>query len=309
MLLSPNRKEAKKTLPFQNKSKSLILNAKSNAMSFKLVDNKGSSDNRLHSRKRAEELMLDFIPSTEYIVNRSGKYCCKVCPQWPVFDTPVMLKRHRESGKHGKNRDELERVLLQKALASPANECSIVPVSGLDSKVLLNGIKTNAAACISPEGERLGEPCTRSAPTVDAVNHSGTKRKRWTPFFQTRHEVSSKEATVNMLRSLDTGAGTGNSKLADIEETKSDRSNRLDSRKRKKQNTGKSFVKRTLTCSSKEQVNLTTDNMDLKMKYYAKMKQSGWILDSEGKWTKDEECEFDSDEEPPKFSELEKWNK
>ena len=49
--------------------------------------------------------------------------------------------------------------------------------------------------------------------------------------------------------------------------------------------------------------------MDMKMKYYAKMKQNGWILDSEGKWKKDEECEFDSDEEPPKYSEVERWNR
>ena len=32
------------------------------------------------------------------------------------------------------------------------------------------------------------------------------------------------------------------------------------------------------------------------------MKMSGWILDSNGKWIKDENVEFDSDEEEPAHS-------
>ncbi len=31
-------------------------------------------------------------------------------------------------------------------------------------------------------------------------------------------------------------------------------------------------------------------------KYYLKMKKDGWILDLDGKWVKDENCEFDSDD-------------
>jgi len=43
-----------------------------------------------------------------------------------------------------------------------------------------------------------------------------------------------------------------------------------------------------------------SDKINLeKQKKYLEMKMSGWILDSNGKWIKDENVEFDSDDEEP----------
>ena len=86
-------------------------------MAFKLVDNPNSEANKVKQRYRVRELLEDSIPSTEYMVNRSGKYACIVCPQWPVFDTLAMLSKHRNGAKHQEhtetwNKEKLDKILL-----------------------------------------------------------------------------------------------------------------------------------------------------------------------------------------------------
>ena len=278
-------------------------------MSFKLVDNKGSSDVRQHNRKRADELILDLIPSTEYIVNRSGKFCCKVCPKWPVFDTPVMLKRHREGEKHGRNSEEWERAHLRQVLPDPLDECGGDRTLELNSKVLLDSLKAIKESNELPHEERLRNPCnkmvsTLNASSTDKVEHKSAKRKQWTPFFQTRHEAA---CTMKIVES--SHLNIGGSKRHNEQAVKEEKSDKIIPAKRKKQKSGKAPAKETVLYPSTEQSSFASETLDMKMQYYAKMKQSGWVLDSEGKWTKNEECEFDSDEEPPKFVEIEKWNR
>ena len=288
-------------------------------MSFKLVDNKGSADNKLHSRRRADDLLLDGIPPTEYIVSRSGKYCCKVCPQWPVFDTPGMLKNHREGIKHMRNSEDLERANLRKALNEPAygTSCSSIDVLDCNGLGLENVNYSCRPACDrpSPMEKHFSESIhSLKRPTEDGMDFKFTKKKRWTPFFQTKHETPAQkrikmaevfkvENAITKKKETCPKGVIENNKACKVV---SDNSKNVD---RKNQRNAKCPDKVTGNDTQSRQGNPARDNVELKMRYYAKMKQNGWILDPNGKWTKNEECEFDSDDEPPKYDEFEKWNK
>jgi len=276
-------------------------------MSFKLVDNKGSSDNKLHRRRRADDILLDVIPSTEYIVNRSGKYCCKVCPHWPVFDTPAMLKTHRETGKHRKNGEEWERANLERTLNESTNEHKYSHFSAADSKGLIDTMQLNGAS----EQKNTKEPCTRmpNAHTLDCVNAKSAKRKRWTPFFQTRYETAFNQEKVEKPSCLSADAIVDQTEKRKQKDINNEVVNGLNSSKRKKLKPDEALANTKAMNATQEQTSNKTGNASMKMRYYAKMKKNGWVLDSEGKWVKDEECEFDSDEEPPTFSEFERWDK
>ena len=280
-------------------------------MSFKLVDNKGSSDNRLHRKRRADDLLLDVVPSTEYIVNRSGKYCCKVCPNWPVFDTPAMLKAHRETGKHRKNGEIWERVSLDRMLNESTSEQRYGHFTGVDSNGLMDTMRLNGGG-IGPPGQKDStEHCTRmlNAHMFDSTNAKSVKRKRWTPFFQTSYETAFNQEKVEKPICLTANEIVNQTEKRSQKDVYNERGNRLSSSKGKKLKPEETLSNTYTMHTIIEQTSSTNENLNMKMRYYAKMKKNGWVLDSEGKWAKDEECEFDSDEEPPTFSESERWDR
>lgn len=268
-------------------------------MSFKLVDNKSSAEIRLHKKRRSDELMRDFIPSTDYIVNRSGKLCCKICPQWPVFDTLSMLQSHREGKKHTFNKEELDKATMRQFLKQQSEEPSC------------SHSETRSSPVSGPSyASRETYPIGFSTSANHRYNESipSAKRKRWTPFFQTNTQTKMilQKQKIGMVKDLD-------GKLIDIE-MKMNRGS-YNANNKKKASAGNAYARSAKSIFNFEDAKTDevaldrTGGTDLKMKYYAKMKQNGWIIDSNEKWIRDQDCEFDSDEDPPKFQEFEKWNK
>ncbi|XP_065069550.1 sodium channel modifier 1-like [Rhopilema esculentum] len=282
-------------------------------MSFKLTDEKGASHNKLNNRRRVDDLLLESIPATEYLVNRSGKYCCKVCPHWPVFDTLAMLKSHRDSRKHKHNSDEWSKATMKKQLEQVANQ--ILPSNTEDVTKLAERALSSHLAC--QFDDNLVEKAHKnkrktlsscSCDVDDATGASGKRQRKAAPFFQPnyRHICNCKnEKKGNSLRKDISSSQCGEEIDAERTEVKKNQNNKINTNYPTTRVDSKMDHIVKTTASSSQTIGEQEMNL---MKYYAKMKQNGWIL-SNGEWTKDEECEFDSDDEPPKFEEVSKWNK
>eukprot|EP00794_Sanderia_malayensis_P008261 gene8261-9144_t len=281
-------------------------------MAFKLVDDKGSDYNKINEKNRVAKLFEELLPSNEYIVNRSGKYCCRVCPKWPVFDTLSMLKLHRDAAKHKSNYDNWEKQKLMKCLFEQNEDVSnesndILPETssskrrnmdgcGCEEFPLLKRVKTASNDEEIRRKDFIKHECTclkRSSKVAHEKHRSG-------PFFQPRLKPFQKDNCPlhSPSNNKECVAKTSNSKQ------------HFTPNDVYKFNVLQSKSTDVTKCTTKTTKNESTvhppeiNKMDQKVKlanYYVRMKQAGWILNSDAKWVKDENCEFDSDEDPPDF--------
>ena len=298
-------------------------------MAFKLSDDCNSSHNQLNRKRRVDTLLEEYIPDTEYLISRSGKYCCKVCPHWPVFDTTAMLKSHRESSKHLRNFEEWEKAKINSALQQTGGPCGATGSSQRqrqDATSFSEDFEKQETA-IAPLVEKarmlVGDGVSHQKDAnvsctcfrMEATHSDEKKRKRWTPFFQTSYEhKNSCPKRLSMTKKVsETEQAEGKIKVNDgVKGTYHYNVN-------PSVNTKNSWLAKSSSGSDKKETNLesgkracnknsaTYENQSL-MKYYTKMKQSGWLMCSDGKWKRDDDCEFDSDDEPPKFDEKSKWD-
>eukprot|EP00112_Aurelia_sp_Birch-Aquarium-sp1_P012338 Seg2596.1 transcript_id=Seg2596.1/GoldUCD/mRNA.D3Y31 product="Sodium channel modifier 1" protein_id=Seg2596.1/GoldUCD/D3Y31 len=295
-------------------------------MAFKLSDDSNSSHNKLNRKRRVDTLLGEYVPDTEYLISRSGKYCCRVCPHWPVFDTITMLKSHRESSKHLRNFEEWEKAKVKSALqtAGPGSHCGGSQMKDTTScsddfekQRIAQAPLVEKARMLIEEGVSQQKDANISCTCFrrEATHFDEKKRKRWTPFFQTSYEHKNGCPKKLMMtnKASETEKPKGNIKVhVGVKQTKHDNDNPSLYAKNSWQANRNFSSDETESNpeSGKSACNKnppTYENHSL-MKYYTKMKQSGWLMGPDGNWKRDDDCEFDSDDEPPKFDEGSKWD-
>ncbi len=285
-------------------------------MSFKLADNKASSHNRINQKHRVSSLFKETLPSTEYIVNRSGKYCCRICPKWPVFDTVLMLQRHREGEKHKRNYEAWDLARVKKALSE--NERSCVLETATRKRAISEEFPLLKRTRITTEiesrtvdddegGVTLESECSCSKTFPDFKTKKETNRKA--PFFQpaslpnhkcTFHSQSEHQLVKNGLQRTKKTMSKNKSDKEEIVNNDLKIPSKIQADDNSYRDTCKEKVESNLSCNFPPGNKAADSNKEI-ARYYLSMKQNGWILDSQGIWIKDENCEFDSDEEPPEF--------
>ncbi|KAM4013344.1 sodium channel modifier 1-like [Anomaloglossus baeobatrachus] len=256
-------------------------------MSFKREGDDGSQLNVLKKR-RVADLLASFIPEDEALLLKNGRYACTVCYHRPVFDTIDMLTVHRKGKKHtacmqkfyGKktaHRNEVQkRQHEQYVRAEESGEQPPAPLLVETRKITQHALLKAAPynSCCTrhrPEEIRKG-----SNSEVGGFSQSTPSLRGSRPVFTQPDQ--SKTPTETPCPELSNSTG-----ICRQSKSKKDGKN--------KKKTQKSSEKGADPGDDPERRRV--------MEHYLSLRSSGWIPDGAGKWVKDENVEFDSDEEEP----------
>ncbi|XP_064479462.1 sodium channel modifier 1-like [Ornithodoros turicata] len=260
----------------------------------------------LHQR-RVSELLVEKIPDDEAFLLKNGKYACTLCPHRPVLDTIEMLAVHRKGKKHlfslsrhlareHRKKEEatkrIQELQLKQELRTPlgshkAAKC-LGQVSAKSSMKrprlkLMKSAKYNS--CCGKKGGTNGTEKTVGSGHAKQSEQSCSNPLVNTYVQQLQHKKSFQEAieskrrnTVSQLCGQDCVAGGTPIRVSSIGKGHATASDQSLSEEERAKNTAKA-------------------------QHYLNLRMAGWLLNPEGKWVKDENVEFDSDEEePPAFS-------
>ncbi|XP_066159886.1 uncharacterized protein [Oryza sativa Japonica Group] len=195
----------------------------------------------------------------------NGKFACLVCPHRPVLDSPLMLSMHNKGSRH------------------------IAAESRLREKELSRQQEINKRLAISPEAS-----VSSSGKQHYGVRSSDMKEK---PLIQqTRQAILEAQSSRFIIDSANKKSHdlerTSNSSLCDSQVTPSVPMEKWSGDTVK----GKIFAgDRTATKMLAEEQADFQKRQEQELKFTA----SGWKRDGHGRWYRDENVEFDSDEDDP----------
>ncbi|KAL1438564.1 hypothetical protein MTO96_047923 [Rhipicephalus appendiculatus] len=261
-------------------------------------------------KRRVSEILVSHIPEDEALLLKNGKYACTLCPHRPVLDTIEMLAMHRKGKRHLIN---LTRHLshikwkereLEKRLQE-ANASAGTVATNFDRTKLLGSAPVKATKKAPRLKLMKSAPysscCKKKGGDQEGIGVSGMNEAR-TPAISQNAENPVVKAYIKKTQQK-------NSFTAVVEQSKrssttpsstsprlSDSSQRCDD--------GESVARPRKTVSKDIKKDLTQEEAKEKARaqYFLNLRMSGWKLDRDGKWVKDENVEFDSDEEePPPF--------
>uniref|UniRef100_A0A224YZL6 Sodium channel modifier 1 n=1 Tax=Rhipicephalus zambeziensis TaxID=60191 RepID=A0A224YZL6_9ACAR len=261
-------------------------------------------------KRRVSEILVSHIPEDEALLLKNGKYACTLCPHRPVLDTIEMLAMHRKGKRHLINltrhlshtkwkEHELEKRLQE------ANASAGTVATNFDRTKLLGSAPVKATKKAPRLKLMKSAPysscCKKKGGDQEGIGVSGMNEAR-TPAISQNAENPLVKAYIKKTQQK-------NSFTAVVEQSKrsstiqssasprlSDSSQRCDD--------GESVARPRKTVSKDIKKDLTQEEAKEKVKaqYFLNLRMSGWKLDRDGKWVKDENVEFDSDEEePPPF--------
>ncbi|XP_061461707.1 sodium channel modifier 1 [Rhineura floridana] len=268
-------------------------------MSFKREGDDPSQLNVLKKR-RVADLLANYIPEDEALLLRDGRYACAVCFHRPVFDTLDMLTVHRSGKKHliglqkfyGKKRS-LEREVQKRhhqeylqaedagAQAAPGPAPLLVQTRKIAQNALLKTVPYNSCCRRNREtGSDMGPSTSRTdAGSIEADRKELSKLRNPAQAGEDRPFGPETTSSADLPGSATTTS----------ESLKRSAPGKERSRKGKAPHVG---------TPSSELGDLTAEKRRT-LEHYLRLKSSGWVQDGSGKWVKDENVEFDSDEEEP----------
>ncbi|KAG1342240.1 sodium channel modifier 1 [Cocos nucifera] len=223
-----------------------------------------------HRKRRVDDLLLSS-PSSSFKKLSNGKYACLVCPHNPILDSPLMLSMHNKGSRHIAAESRLsERELSRKeelskriALSAESADASSIPNSSpkLKSSDIYNKplIKQTQKAILETQCNKYND--------LNAVH-----------VMKSRPNVSFYDSKPSPSCNYVIESSTS---------TVLDDSNHSD----------KKYVAR----AEKDAKVLADRNVELRKRHEKELKftAAGWKRDCHGKWYRDENVEFDSDEEDP----------
>ncbi|XP_062848550.1 sodium channel modifier 1 [Trichomycterus rosablanca] len=255
-------------------------------MSFKREGDDQSQLNVLKKR-RVADLLSNFIPEDEASLLKNGRYCCLVCSHRPIFDTVDILTVHRKGKRHlegikwfyGK-KTQLKHEVVKRQHQEYVKQEDNRQEAGSSAPLLTETRKithhallraTPYSSCHKKACERTENPSTQLDP--DFRSHHGNNSRPIQNVIPTAEIKISKETKPVC------GQRTSTSQCQN------------EILKRKKESA--SVAANTLESEP------LTEQRRRELEEYLKLKSAGWIQDPSGKWIKDENVEFDSDEEEP----------
>ncbi|XP_046860023.1 sodium channel modifier 1-like isoform X2 [Xenia sp. Carnegie-2017] len=237
------------------------------------------------------------------------KYVCLVCPHCPVLDTMPMLCLHRQSRKHLKNtsikieRDHRLKDVHQKqqhelylkkinfvSTPSPTKTFKDLMECHEEAPLLIETKQITESLSKQANSQRK-QSVIRNSSQVLPANLKTNKEMKNKPFFQSRieHKLSQEHFKLDTRPCKPNGVDS--LKLND--KLKSEHSLKTSC-----ENVAGNFSQQTTSNQSNHSVYKGHSRIsEEEKKRYFEMKISGWILDVKGKWVKDENAEFDSDDD------------
>ncbi|XP_037532052.1 sodium channel modifier 1 [Nematolebias whitei] len=236
-------------------------------MSFKREGDDKSQLNILKKR-RVADLLSNFIPEDEATLLKNGRYTCLVCSYRPVFDTVDMLTVHRQGKKHLEG--------LKAFYGKKAKLKNEITKRQHDNYIQAEDIQ-------DPSG---------SAPLLEQTRkltrHALLKT---VPYNSCHRKTSTKPGRIP--------AASGNTcNKTQPEGLKNEVSDHLPASSSSDCNTESLLTTGWKTAATPDAEPLTAQRK-MELEHYLKLKSDGWVRDLSGRWVKDENVEFDSDEEEP----------
>ncbi|XP_030320991.1 sodium channel modifier 1 isoform X2 [Calypte anna] len=236
------------------------------AMSFKREGDDPSQLGVLQKR-RVADLLANYIPEDEALLLRSGRYTCTVCAHRPIFDTLDVLTAHRAGKKHLSS--------LQRFYGRKRSPQDVAPRPQQEEEAPREG--AGGQAPLLARTRRIARSALlKAAPYSSCCRRMGAEGSSWrsgitgTGLTQTPPEPPREEG----------GAGTGTAGAV-----------RAAAARRQRAGKGKT--------SSLDRDQPLSPERRRELERFLQLRSAGWIQDLSGRWVKDQNAEFDSDEEEP----------
>ncbi|XP_036440251.1 sodium channel modifier 1 [Colossoma macropomum] len=244
-------------------------------MSFKREGDDQSQLNVLKKR-RVADLLSNFIPEDEAVLMKNGRYSCLVCSHRPVFDTVDMLAIHRKGKRHLEGlkwfygrKARIQNETDKRRHQDYVNKEEDQQEAGCSAPLLTQTKKITRHALL------------RSAPYSSCHKKASERSENVTMGFSPL--VNSDCVSQSYITTAKNNIHT-ETKPAYGETNPNQGQN------------GKQMKKKDPKKSESEPL---TEQRRRELEHYLKLKSAGWLQDPSGKWVKDENVEFDSDEEEP----------
>ncbi|XP_068721690.1 sodium channel modifier 1-like [Montipora capricornis] len=272
-------------------------------MSFKRVGDDPTAL-RIQKKQRVSNLLLEDIPEDEARLLKNGRFACVVCKHCPVFDTVAVLSIHRQGRKHLANaKVRLEKLredaeLRQKRehlqylgkleINSNEKEPPLLTITQRQTEFALRGSQNALMKRCAEQQRKPNLPFFQSKQPSNFLDTKTNTQSVHSPIFCGKRALSS-----NLMRSDTAGSkieqaiGRPSTSERDASELHSGASDQL-----VQVSPGQCY-------SSNDQPRELSLEERARMEHFSRLRQAGWIMSSDGKWYKDENAEFDSDEEEP----------
>uniref|UniRef100_A0A3B1IQQ0 Sodium channel modifier 1 n=1 Tax=Astyanax mexicanus TaxID=7994 RepID=A0A3B1IQQ0_ASTMX len=240
-------------------------------MSFKREGDDQSQLNVLKKR-RVADLLSNFIPEDEATLMKNGRYSCLVCSHRPVFDTVDMLSVHRKGKRH------LE---------------GLKWFYGKKSRLQNEIDKRRHQEYVNKEDDQ--QEAGSSAPLLTQtrkITHHALLRS--SPYSSCHKKASERSENVTSKSCLPESYISTATSSIDTEPKPAGETNPDQCQSGKQMN-----KKKGCKAPSVPESEPLTEQRRRELEHYLKLKSAGWLQDPSGKWVKDENVEFDSDEEEP----------
>lgn len=214
-----------------------------------------------HRRRRVDDLMLSSSSSASSFMRLSnGKYACLVCPHRPVLDSPISLSMHNKGSCH----TAAETRLKEREISREAELNKRLALSADSKDVPNSSIPNNGMKCIKVQKKPLLEH-TRKV-ILDMQSSISCDQNTAGHSHDVIHRANSSSCFSNPL-------------YAPRDAMSAPQSGRVE------------VNGEMLSYQNSEFYKLREKEL--------KFTAAGWKRDGNGKWYKDENAEFDSDEEDP----------
>ncbi|XP_053906902.1 sodium channel modifier 1 [Cuculus canorus] len=230
-------------------------------------------------RRRVTELLARGVPEEEALLLRSGRYACTVCAHRPVFDTLAVLTLHRAGRKHA---GHLQRFYSHKRSCqdvAPKQEvqAEAAGVQGSPAPLLARTRQITRSALLK---EAPYSSCCRRTAAQGSSSRAGIPRTgpNAAPTSPEPLQMDREAVIASPAALLPGHRGT----QADAPRAAPVQTQRGGKAK-----------------ASLSQPDALSPERRRVLERYLQLRSAGWIQDGSGKWVKDENAEFDSDEEEP----------
>ncbi|CAN9514437.1 unnamed protein product [Ophioblennius macclurei] len=240
-------------------------------MSFKREGDDKSQLNVLKKR-RVSDLLSHFIPEDEAALLKNGRYTCVVCSYRPVFDTLDMLTVHRKGKKHleGLKAFYGKKAQLRNEITKRRHEKDVEAEEQTQQQS--SSSSSSSAPLLTQTRKLTHHALLKTVPYSSRHRRSSVKPES----DSSGRSCDSRGNVYDRMPSERRGPGTQSGNPAGDQDDAA----------------GSPAVE------IPEDKPMTAERRK-EMERYLKLKSDGWLQDGGGRWVKDENVEFDSDEDEP----------
>ncbi|XP_045626435.2 sodium channel modifier 1 [Procambarus clarkii] len=273
-------------------------------MSFKRETDSDSSYVEQLKERRVSELLAENIPEDEALLIKNGRYACLVCSHRPICDTLPMLSRHRAGKKH---------LYCLSKFMEKKTEMELLVLKHQQKNTLKIDQANNPVSTAVPQNNQSRAHQLSGMIRTSSTNNQDKKRSKLSPYSRKAKIYLNKsdgcsigfisQRHINNVADEVTKYVNRTWQKNDFVDTVM--KERCLSQMPQSTSTAPAIMDKnppedTSQSTGGKASTIVDSELNLKReKYYQNLRASGWKRNLLGNWTRDNEAEFDSDEEPP----------